>query len=97
MNLPRFEKPLFNEKKREQKLESKTTTPEAKGTRNPWTTEEQEKFIEAIRAHGKDFKKIEEHIGTRDRRQIASYCQKWRLRNKAIHPDLVAIMEAPLK
>ena len=32
----------------------------------PWSQDEREKFIEALRIYGKDYVKIKEHIGTRN-------------------------------
>ena len=34
-----------------------------------WTNEELEKFVDAIREHGKDFKKVSARIGTKDFKQ----------------------------
>lgn len=36
-----------------------------------WTTEEHEKFLSAMRIHGKDWDMIEEFVGTRD----AAHCR----------------------
>ena len=45
-----------------------------------WTKEEHKQFLESIRLYGKDWKKIEEHIGTRSCSQIRSHAQKYFLR-----------------
>ena len=36
-----------------------------KGTTGRWSREEHQKFIEAMALFGKDWKKVENHIGTR--------------------------------
>jgi SHAQKYF class myb-like DNA-binding protein len=41
-----------------------------------WTKEEHNRFVEAIRAHGKNWKKVEEAVGTRSGAQIRSHAQK---------------------
>ena len=61
----------------------------------PWGVDEEAKFIEAVRTHGKDWMKIADHIATRDRRQIASFSQQFRKKNKGKHDDLIAILEGP--
>jgi MYB-related transcription factor LHY len=40
-----------------------------------WTSEEHQQFIEAVRAHGKNWTKVAEMIPTRDRPAIASHSQ----------------------
>lgn len=45
-----------------------------------WTREEHEQFLESIRLYGKDWRKIEEHVGTRTCSQIRSHAQKYFLR-----------------
>nr|CAG4708506.1 unnamed protein product [Naegleria fowleri] len=44
--------------------------------REKWSEEEHEKFLEAIRIHGRDWKKVEDFIGTKTRKQIRSHAQK---------------------
>lgn len=36
-----------------------------KATSGRWTDEEHKKFLRALELYGKDWKKVEEHIGTR--------------------------------
>eukprot|EP01017_Pseudomicrothorax_dubius_P051250 TRINITY_DN982_c0_g4_i1.p1 TRINITY_DN982_c0_g4~~TRINITY_DN982_c0_g4_i1.p1 ORF type:complete len:208 (+),score=22.26 TRINITY_DN982_c0_g4_i1:109-732(+) len=42
-----------------------------------WTKEEHQKFVEAVRLYGKNWKKVEEHVGTRTGAQIRSHAQKF--------------------
>ncbi|KAG2387284.1 hypothetical protein C9374_001616 [Naegleria lovaniensis] len=44
--------------------------------REKWSDDEHEKFLEAIRIHGRDWKKVEDFIGTKTRKQIRSHAQK---------------------
>jgi SHAQKYF class myb-like DNA-binding protein len=42
-----------------------------------WTDEEHEKFLEGLRLFGKDWRRIEEFIGSRSCAQIRSHAQKY--------------------
>jgi SHAQKYF class myb-like DNA-binding protein len=45
-----------------------------------WTKEEHQRFVEAIKVHGKNWKKVEECIGSRTGAQIRSHAQKYFLK-----------------
>lgn len=42
-----------------------------------WTKEEHQKFVEALKLYGKNWKQVEEHVGTRNGAQIRSHAQKF--------------------
>mmetsp|Transcript_162 Transcript_162/g.494 ORF Transcript_162/g.494 Transcript_162/m.494 type:complete len:515 (+) Transcript_162:46-1590(+) len=48
-----------------------------KEKREAWTTKEHEKFVDALKLYQRDWKKIEEHVGTRNVLQIRSHAQKY--------------------
>ena len=42
-----------------------------------WTKDEHKSFLEALKLYGKNWKKVEEHVGTRTGAQIRSHAQKF--------------------
>ena len=49
-------------------------------TSGRWSKEEHHRFIEGLTKYGKNWKKVEEHIGTRTGAQIRSHAQKFFIR-----------------
>lgn len=42
-----------------------------------WTKEEHQRFVEALKIYGKNWKKVEEHVASRSGAQIRSHAQKF--------------------
>ena len=53
---------------------------DSKRSNGRWTREEHTLFVEAIKKFGKNWKKVEDYIGTRTGAQIRSHAQKFFLR-----------------
>lgn len=51
-------------------------TKREKGSLRQWTEEEEAKYQEGLRVHGRDWRAIAALVGTRDHRAIASHAQK---------------------
>ena len=60
---------------------------QAQRTTGRWTSEEHDKFLEALEVYGKNWKKVENHIGTRSGAQIRSHAQKFFGRLQRMYPD----------
>lgn len=69
-----------------QEYENIVTTPAStnpktvNGNNGRWTREEHTMFIDALQLYGKNWRKVEEHIGTRTGAQIRSHAQKFFIR-----------------
>ena len=42
-----------------------------------WTRDEHYRFVEALKLYGKEWKRVQEHIGTRSSTQARSHAQKF--------------------
>lgn len=59
------------------KREKKSSSGKDDGVSGRWTVEEHKKFLEAIGIYGRDWKKVQLHVGTRTTTQTRSHAQKY--------------------
>lgn len=52
-----------------------------------WTKEEHERFLEALKMHGRDWKKVQLYVGTRTTTQTRSHAQKYFAKTSRQLPD----------
>lgn len=62
---------------RDSKKEQANSSANASSQHGRWTKEEHEKFVKGIVLFGRNWKKVEEFIGTRSGAQIRSHAQKY--------------------
>ena len=78
MDMPPISQPTqlsaFFQEASKRKLSLQT---QSKKTFGRWTKEEHQRFIEGLKQYGKNWKKVEEHVGTRNGAQIRSHAQKF--------------------
>ena len=66
----------------------------ARSTAGRWTNLEHQKFTEALKIHGKNWKKVEDYIGTRTGAQVRSHAQKFFLKvQKKLNVDKKNVIE----
>ncbi|CAK66719.1 unnamed protein product (macronuclear) [Paramecium tetraurelia] len=63
-----------------------------------WVKEEHQRFVEALSLHGKNWKKVEEYVGTRSGAQIRSHAQKFFNRlEKEFHKQINGLKSSEIK
>lgn len=68
--------PVRPEEKKHNSKENMNSA-QAKSSHGRWTREEHDRFVEGLRKFGKNWRKVEEFIGTRTGAQIRSHAQKY--------------------
>jgi SHAQKYF class myb-like DNA-binding protein len=60
--------------------------------RGHWSKDEHNRFVDGLRKHGKDWKKIVECVGTRSSNQVRSHAQKYflKLEKKSKSPGVLS-------
>jgi SHAQKYF class myb-like DNA-binding protein len=64
-----------------------------KGSSGRWTKAEHEKFLKAVKVHGKSWKTVQKYIGTRSATQVRSHAQKYFLKNSQLNDTSFQEME----
>jgi SHAQKYF class myb-like DNA-binding protein len=57
--------------------------------RERWSEEEHKKFLDALKLYGRAWRRIEEHVGTKNAVQIRSHAQKFFSKVTALIPVLI--------
>jgi len=71
-------RPLSNSPTKPRKKQKRTPPPKREGQQaGRWTAEEHELFLEGLKMHGREWKKVAEKITTRTSAQIRSHAQKY--------------------
>ena len=87
------------ERKQEPEKVQKIT--HGRGNPNPWTDAESKSLIEALREHGKAWKKVTEQVSTRDIGSVRSKAQQLVLmfEKNSDHPDagILSILKGPIE
>ena len=68
--------PSSPKKQEKRSPKAKPEVGSAKWNTGRWTKEEHTKFLEAIKIHGRDWKKVQDYVGTRTSTQARSHAQK---------------------
>ncbi|KAF4727483.1 hypothetical protein FOZ63_011080 [Perkinsus olseni] len=55
-----------------------------------WTSEENQRFVDAVSLYGRDWRKVHAHVGTRTRAQIRSHAQKY---FQSLNQQIAAVTE----
>ena len=75
--------------------------PKARKERVNWSSDEHDKYLQALRTYGKDFQKITDFVGTRDINSVRSYAVKlikiFKKSATAEEAHLLTILEKPLQ